>query len=245
MTRRVRALIAEDEPHARRNLQDYLEETDWVDVAGEATDGKETVALVDELRPDLLFLDVRMPELTGLEVVQRIRHMPEIVFTTAYDRFAMAAFELGALDYLLKPFGRERFAVMLERVRRRLGVPGDDAERARAALGPLPLRRLFARSGDRAVPIPVDTIVRVQARGDYSEVYAGGGTFLLHVGLTELLARLDPARFSRVHRSHVVNIDAVEYLRDYGDRRLLVRMRDGTEIVASRTASQDLRRLVR
>jgi two-component system LytT family response regulator len=245
VTRRIRALIAEDEPHARRNLQDYLKETDWVDVAGEAADGKETVALVDELRPDLLFLDVRMPELTGLEVVQRIRHMPEIVFTTAYDRFAMAAFELGALDYLLKPFGRERFAVMLERVRRRLGVPGDDAERARAALGPLPLRRLFARSGDRAVPIPVDTIVRVQARGDYSEVYAGGGTHLLHVGLTELLARLDPARFSRVHRSHVVNIDAVEYLRDYGDRRLLVRMRDGTEIVASRTASQDLRRLVR
>ena len=245
MTHRVRALIAEDEPHARRSLQEYLKETDWVDVVGEAADGRQAATLVDELRPDLLFLDVRMPELTGLEVVQHIRHLPEIVFTTAYDRFAMAAFELGALDYLLKPFGRERFAVMLERVRRRLGLRGDDAERARQALGPLPLRRLFARSGDRAVPIPVDTIVRVQARGDYSEVYGSAGTFLLHVSLTELLARLDPERFSRIHRSHVVNIDAVEYLRDYGDRRLLVKMRDGTEIVASRTASQDLKRLVR
>ena len=245
MTRQVRALIAEDEPHARASLREYLKDADWVDVVGEAADGQHAALLVDELRPDLLFLDVRMPELTGLEVVQRIRHLPEIVFTTAYDRFAMAAFELGALDYLLKPFGRERFAVMLERVRRRLGVPGEDAERARQALGPLPLGRLFARVGDRAVPIPVDTIVRAQARGDYSEVYCGAGTFLLHVSLTELLARLDPARFSRVHRSHVVNIEAVEYLRDYGDRRLLVRMRDGTEIVASRTASQDLKRMVR
>jgi len=245
MTRRVRAVIAEDEPHARRSLRDYLKDAEWVEIVGEAADGQQTVALVDEQRPDLLFLDVRMPELTGLEVVQRIRHQPEIVFTTAYDRFAMAAFELGALDYLLKPFGRERFAVMLERVRRRLGAPGDDAERARQALGPLPLRRLFARSGDRALPIPVDSIVRVQARGDYSEVHAAAGTFLLHVSLTELLARLDPARFSRVHRSHAVNIDAVEYLRDYGDRRLLVKMKDGTEIVASRAASQDLKRLVR
>jgi len=160
MTRQVRALIAEDEPHARASLREYLKDAEWVDVVGEAADGQHAALLIDELRPDLLFLDVRMPELTGLEVVQRIRHLPEIVFTTAYDRFAMAAFELGALDYLLKPFGRERFAVMLERVRRRLGLPGDDAERARQALGPLPLGRLFARVGDRAVPIPVDMAER-------------------------------------------------------------------------------------
>jgi two-component system LytT family response regulator len=245
VTRRVRALIAEDEPHARRSLLEYLQGAQWVDVVGEAADGARAVALVDELLPDLLFLDVRMPELTGLEVVQRIRHQPEIVFTTAHDRFALAAFELGALDYLLKPFGPERFALMLERVRRRLGAPADAAERARQALGSAPLRRLFARSGDRALPIPVDTIRHVQAQGDYSEVHCAAGTFLLHVSLSELAARLDPERFSRVHRSHIVNIDAVEYLRDHGDRRLLVRLRDGTEIVASRAASQDLRRLVR
>jgi two-component system LytT family response regulator len=95
------------------------------------------------------------------------------------------------------------------------------------------------------VPIPVDSIRRIQASGDYSEVHCSSGTFLLHVSLGELLARLDPERFSRVHRSHVVNIDALEYLRDYDDRRLLVRLKDGTEIVASRAASQDLRRLVR
>ena len=245
MTRKVRALIAEDEPHARQSLLEYLQAADWVDVVGQAADGRQAVAMIDEMEPQLLFLDVRMPELTGLEVVQRIRHMPEIVFTTAYDRFAIAAFELGALDYLLKPFGRERFSVMLERVRRRLGAQADDAERARQALGSQPLRRLFARSGDRAVPIPVDSILHVQASGDYSEVHCRTGTFLLHVSLGELLARLDPERFCRVHRSHIVNIEAVDYLRDYGDRRLLVGLRGGTEIVASRAASQVLRRLVR
>jgi two-component system LytT family response regulator len=242
--RTVRALIAEDEPHARRSLAEYLAEAGWVELVGEAADGRQAVALVDELEPQLLFLDVRMPELTGLEVVQRIRHLPEIVFTTAYDRFAIAAFELGALDYLLKPFGRERFAVMLDRVRKRVGG-GGDAERARQALGGQPLRRLFARTGDRAVPIPVDSIVHVQACGDYSEVHCGTQKFLLHVSLGDLVGRLDPERFCRVHRSHVVNIDAVAFLREYGDRRLLVGLRDGTEIVASRTASQDLRRLVR
>ncbi len=245
MTRKVRALIAEDEPHARRNLVEYLADVDWVEVVGEAADGRQAVALIDQLEPQLLFLDVRMPELTGLEVVQQVRHLPEIVFTTAYDRFAIAAFELGALDYLLKPFGRERFTVMLERARRRLGAAGDDAERARQALGGQPLRRLFARTGDRAVPVPVESIVHVKACGDYSEVHCGAETFLLHVSLGDLLGRLDPERFCRVHRSHVVNIDAVSFLRDYGDRRLLVGLRDGTEIVASRAASQELRRLVR
>jgi two-component system LytT family response regulator len=241
----VRALIAEDEPHARRSLREYLDGAPWLEVVAETGDGAEAARLIDELEPELVLLDVRMPELSGLEVVKRIRHRPEIVFTTAYDQFAVAAFEIGALDYLLKPFGQKRFTTMLERVRRRLGGASDVAERARHALGATPLKRLFARNADRAVPIPVDSIRRIQASGDYSEVHAASGRFLMHVSLTDLIARLDPDRFCRIHRSHVVNIDAVEYLRDYGDRRLLVRLRDGSEIVASRTASQELRRLVR
>jgi two-component system, LytTR family, response regulator len=245
MSASIRALIAEDEPHARESLREYLRDSSWVEVVGEAADGVRAVSLVDELRPDLVFLDVKLPELSGIEVVRRIRHMPEIVFTTAFDHYALPAFELGALDYLVKPFGRERFAVMLERVRRRLAVAPEETARAREALDPAPLRRLFARSGDRVVPIPVESIRRIQAAGDYSEVFCASGTFLLHVSLSELAARLDPECFCRVHRSHVVNIDGVEYLRDYGDRRLLLRLRDGTEIIASRDASKALRRLIR
>jgi len=202
---------------------------------------------VDSLEPDLLFLDVRLPELTGLEVARRIRHSPEIVFTTAYERFALAAFELGALDYLLKPFGAERLGQALERVRRRmdLGEISDTRERTQHALAPAPLRRLFARSGDRIVPIGVDTIRRIQAAGDYAEVYGDAGRFLLHVSLGELLARLDPERFRQVHRSHIVNLDRVLRISRHDDRRLLITVEGGEEILASRKASEELRRLAR
>jgi two-component system LytT family response regulator len=245
--RTVRAAIAEDEPQARRTLRAYLDGVAWIELAGEASDGASAVRLVDELEPDLLFLDVRLPELTGLEVVERIRHRPALVFTTAHDRFALAAFELGALDYLLKPFGAERFGRMLERVRVHIDAPAtpDAVERTRLALSPKPLRRLFARSGARIVPIPVDSIRRVQAAGDYAEVHCAAGRFLLQVSLVDLLSRLDPERFRQVHRSHIVNLDHVREMNSYGERRLVITVEGGEEILASRKASEELRRLAR
>jgi two-component system LytT family response regulator len=137
---------------------------------------------------------------------------------------------------------------MLQRVRRRLALETDappSPERARSALGGAPLRRLFARTGDKIVPIPAGAILRIQARGDYAEVHAPGGPFLLHVSLTELAARLDPDRFLQVHRSHIVNLDAVKLLRPYDDRRLLIVITNGEEIVASRSASEALRKQTR
>lgn len=242
---RVRAVLVEDEPLARENLRDYARGVPWLELVGEASDGAEAVRLIDRVEPELAFLDVCLPELSGLEVAQSTRHRPEIVFTTAFDRFALAAFEVGALDYLLKPFGRQRFQAMLRRVGRRLGQPGATAaERAGAAFGS-PLRRLFARTtrGD-IVPIAVASIHHIQASGDYVEVHSAAGRHLLKIGIAELASRLDPEHFCQVHRSHVVNLEAIALLRPFDDRRLLVQLRDGQEIVASRSASEQLRRLV-
>jgi two-component system LytT family response regulator len=168
------------------------------------------------------------------------------VFTTAYDRFAIAAFELGAIDYLVKPFGRERFATTLARLRTRLSPAAvSDRERAQTALEPGPLVRLFARQGDRIVPIATESILRIQAQGDYAEVHTSDGVFLIHISLSDLVARLDPGSFLQVHRSHIVNLAAVAHLRPYDERRLAIILRDGSVVVASRGASEALRRRVR
>ena len=240
----VRAVIVEDEPHALANLREYAAGVAWLSIVGEATDGNEAVRIIDALEPDLVFLDISLPEASGLEVLGRIRHRPEIVFTTAHDRYALAAFEIGALDYLLKPFGRERFQTTLERVGRRIRSAVATPERASAAFAK-PLRRLFARTRDAILPIDVRTIQHISASDDYVEVHADGGPHLLHMTLLELASRLDPEIFRQVHRSHIVNLDAVVALVPFDSRRLLIRLRDGTEILASRSASEELRGLVR
>lgn len=245
----VRALIAEDEPLARRTLREFAGELDWLQVVGEAADGAEAVRMIDALAPDLVFLDVQMPECSGLEVLRRIRHDPEVVFTTAHDGYALAAFELEALDYLLKPFGRDRFRAAAERVRRRLAAAGPSpvraGERTAALEGTAPLERIFVRHRDRIVPVRVEDIARLEAADDYVTVHAGGHTYLVSLSLADLERRLDPTRFRRVHRSHVVNLDHVVSLRPYEDaRRLVVTLRGGAEVLASRAGSLELRELI-
>src|SRR6266566_3322810 len=168
--RLVRALIVEDEPLARQTIKDFLQGEDWLKVIGEAADGGNAVILIDDLRPDLVFLDVRMPGLTGLQVLENIKHDPAVVFTTAYDNHAVTAFELEALDYILKPFGHERFRQMLTRVKLRLVDSQEQTEpsvreRALNALKTKPvehLERLFVRDGrGRLVQVRVAEITRL------------------------------------------------------------------------------------
>jgi two-component system LytT family response regulator len=238
----IRAVIVEDEVHARATLRDHAAGLDWLEIVGEAGDGNEAVRMIDSLEPDLVFLDISLPEACGIEVLERIRHTPEVVFTTAHDHYALAAFELGALDYLLKPFGAERFRSALDRVRRRLAASVPAAERARAAFG-TPLRRLFARDRDGIVPIDVRSIQHISACDDYVEIHSDRGCHLVHTTLAELVARLDPDVFRQIHRSHVVNLDAVVKIAPFDARRLCVHLRDGTQIVASRSASEQLRHI--
>jgi len=247
VTPTLRCLVVEDEPEARANLVAYLRRDPGVDIVGVAADGLEAVQRIDELRPDLVLLDVQLPELDGVAVLRRIASRPEVIFTTAYESYAVTAFELGALDYLVKPFGSERLLAALQRVRNRMapgGAASSAVERALATARP-PLTRLFARKGPRIVPIAVADVVRLEACEEYARVHTREESFLLHVALKDLLAQLDPARFEQIHRSHIISLDAIDHMRPIDDRRLQVTLSDGTTLVASRSGSERLRRLVR
>ena len=249
---RIRTLIVEDEPLARRTLREILADVPWLECVGEAENGTRAVEMIDNLTPDLVLLDIEMPELTGLQVLDRISHEPAVIFTTAYDRYAVSAFELEALDYLLKPFGRERCLAALERARRALpghGPASDTTapslvERARHVMNESgPLTRLFVRDRDRIVPVAAAEIERLEAADDYVEVHTRARSYLVYLTLNDFERRLDPERFIRVHRAHIVNLDFVKQLVPFDGSRMQVEMRDGTKILASRTRSKELRQL--
>jgi two-component system LytT family response regulator len=242
----VRALIVEDEPLARATLRDYMADEPDVELVGEATDGRAAIEAIERLHPDLVFLDVRLPELSGLEVLERVDPRPAVVFTTAFDRYAVAAFELEAVDYLVKPFGRRRFRATLERVRRRLAErPSELPDGVRGGLIERPPRRLFAQTGDRIVPVNVDDIEHIDGAGDYSELRCRSRSFLVALRLKDLEVRLDGTHFLRVHRSHLVNLDHVVEIRARDPHRLEVVLASGDVVPASRSGSARLRERTR
>jgi two-component system LytT family response regulator len=218
-----RALIVDDEPLARRGIRQLLAPYPDVRVVGECRDGREALRALTSHQPDLVFLDVQMPGLDGFGLirVQGVERMPLTVFVTAHDDFAVRAFETQALDYLVKPLSESRFKTTMQRV----------------------LERLRARLGER-VAVPTDTgellldaneIDWIEARDDYSEIHAGAERYRIRASLAALVRRLDPARFTRIHRSAVVRLDHVRELRTSGrDGATVVRLRDGTELPVSR-----------
>jgi two-component system LytT family response regulator len=248
MTAAVTALIADDEPVARAGLRHLLRGLPWLHCVGEAADGLTALAEIQRLRPELVFLDIQMPGLLGTEVLRRLAEAgtapPLVVFTTAHAEHAITAFELGALDYLLKPFGAERLHATLERVRAALGEPCPPAlERLAELLGRGPLTRLFVRSGVAIVPVAVAEVSHFEAVGDYVAVHAGGAEHLLHLALARLEERLDPQRFVRIHRGCIVNLDAVARFRRLANGQLSAELKDGRALPVSRSRSQVLRGL--
>lgn len=226
-----RALIVDDEPLARRGIRQLLAPYPDVRVVGECRDGREALRALTSHQPDLVFLDVQMPGLDGFGLirVQGVERMPLTVFVTAHDDFAVRAFETQALDYLVKPLSESRFKRTMQRV----------------------LERLRARLGER-VAVPTDTgellldaneIDWIEARDDYSEIHAGAERFRIRTSLAALVRRLDPVRFTRIHRSAVVRLDHVRELRTGGqDGATVVRLRDGTELPVSRRRLAGLKR---
>ncbi len=243
------ALIVDDEPVARAGLRHALAEIEWLRAVGEAANGPAAIELIERLRPDIVFLDIQLPGMSGIEVLQRLHHRPCVVFTTAYAEHAVTAFELGALDYLLKPFGPDRLRSALDRVAAALGEPGPSAlERLADAWGQGPIRRLFVRNGRAIVPLAVDRIAWFEALGDYvgaQPAAPGAAAQVLHVALARLEHRLDPDRFVRIHRTHIVNLDHLATFRRQLDGQLVAVMNNGVALPVSRAKAQVLRGLAR
>jgi two-component system LytT family response regulator len=243
----IDALIVEDEPLARRRLRELIREVAWLNCVGEATTGKTAISAIDELQPDLVFLDVQLPGCSGIDVLSRVHHTPAVIFTTAHDQFAITAFELAALDYLLKPFGRDRFVRAIERARPLLEsrAGSDAAQRARETSVDGPVPRLFVREAGHIIPLRVASIEWLQACDDFVVVHTGGRQFRINLTLADLERRLDPRVFVRVHRSHLVNLDHVTSWTPYDGSRLQITLRTGRTIMASRQRSRALREMGR
>lgn len=240
----IRVLIADDEPLVRQGIADILREIPDVTIVGEARDGLEALSLIHEHRPDLLLLDVQMPEIDGFEVVARIEldPPPVVVFVTAYETYALRAFQAHAIDYLLKPFDRSRLEVALQRARAQLAFRGGDDKAKLAhqklveALRSTPPRtdRFVVRHAGRFVIVPLEKVKWIEAAGNYVHLHTDDGQYLLRETLTGLLAQLDANEFVRIHRSTIVRISAIKELERLFAGDFLVRLVDGRELTLSR-----------
>jgi len=242
----IRVAVADDEPLARQKLRGLLAKVDWVEQVGEAANGAQTIELVNRLRPDVLCLDIRMPGLDGFQILGHLRHLPAIIFTTAHHEYAVAAFAARALDYLLKPFGEARFRSALDHAREAI-VRGTDSESLRDRVHGLddasrPVRRLFVRGPRGINPIEVKDALRFEASDDYVTIHLPKGKLLASIRMDELERVLDPDRFLRIHRSHIVNLDAVVSMAPHPSGRFVVALRDGVRLFASRARSREVRR---
>lgn len=248
----LRVLIVDDEPLGRQRLRALLEAEPDMEVIGECTDGPSAVAALRQERPDLLFLDVRMPELDGFGVLEAMgqQRPPGVIFVTAYDKYALRAFEVHALDYLLKPFDRDRFRKALERARGQIAqaqTAGVSAQ-LRALLedarpGKKHLDRLVIKSASRVFFLRTEEIDWIEAAANYLKLHVGPEAHLLRETMSSLEARLDPEKFLRIHRSTIVNIERIQELQPWFHGDYVVLLLDGTKLTLSRSYRQKLQEL--
>jgi two-component system LytT family response regulator len=241
MSERLLVLIVDDEPLARRGLRVRLERMADVDIVGECESGSEAVAAIEAHAPDVVLLDVEMPELDGFDVIDAIGvdRMPVTVFITAYDAHAIRAFDAHALDYLLKPVDDERFVRAIERARARV-AERDARAREReldGVLASVPRRetRIVLRDRGRVIVLDHGDVDWISAEGDYVRVYAGGRGYLVRHTMLAMEARLDARAFARIHRSAIVNVSRVREIRSHGDHDYIVVLRDDTKLKMSRS----------
>lgn len=254
---KIKTLIVDDEAIARERVRRFLDAESDIEILGECRDGRETVTAIRKLQPDLVFLDIQMPQMSGFEVLAAIgsQPLPAIVFVTAYDQYAIQAFAVHALDYLLKPFNQERFRQTLNHVRKQL-ARRDESSRHNSVdsrllslledikSGPKFAERLVIKATGRVYFLKTGEIDWIEACGNYVNLHVGDETHLLRETLSHLEGRLDPAKFLRIHRSRLVNLDRIRELTPLFNGDYTVSLQDGTELTLSRTYRDRLQDLI-
>jgi two-component system LytT family response regulator len=247
---RLTVLVVDDEPLAREGLKLLLGRKSEVESVSEARNGREAIALIREKKVDLVLLDVQMPRTDGFAVVQAVgaERMPPVIFVTAHDQYAIRAFEIAALDYLLKPVTEERFGLAFKRALHRLsGIPHEDATRQvltmldAVAKPPKQLERFAIRSGERTIFVPVDEVDWIEAFQNYVRLHAGLTTHLLHVPMNTVETVLDSGRFLRIHRSHIVNLRRIAQLWSIAHGQYVIELKSGQRLQSGRTYGERIR----
>jgi two-component system LytT family response regulator len=242
---KIRAVIVDDEELARQMLRECLSSHPEIEVVAECANGFEAVKSVTELKPDLLFLDIQMPKLDGFEVLELIGTDRAVVFVTAYDEYAIRAFEIHAVDYLLKPFSAERFEDALQRAKQRLaGKQPVPAELTVSARSSQPVERIVVKDGTRVHIIPVIKLDYAEAQDDYVALSSEGKKHLKQQTISSLESLLDPSRFIRIHRSYIVNLERVTKIEPYSKDNHVVVLTNGSQLPVSRSGYARLRALL-
>ncbi|MFZ2906304.1 MAG: LytTR family DNA-binding domain-containing protein [Cyclobacteriaceae bacterium] len=244
----ITCLIVDDEQLARELLREYIEHVPELAVIGEASKGKDAVELIDNLKPDLVFLDVQMPGMTGFDVLDEIEHDPFVIFTTAYDQYAIKAFEKNAVDYLLKPLDQERFKLAIDRAVNRMKLEQNNVGELLRSLKTEHKTsydsHLFVQKSEKLLNLPVEEIMFLEASGDYTILTTKGDQFVSSSGIGKLEEILNPETFIRVHRSTIININFLKEIEKHFNGGMIVKMQSGKSFPVSRTYAKVIRKKV-
>jgi two-component system LytT family response regulator len=244
MNRKLKALIVDDEPPARQIIRAYLNKNAAIEVVGECDNGFDALKSIQELRPDILFLDIQMPKITGLELVEVLEQPPHIVFITAYDEFAIKAFELNAVDYLLKPFSEKRFNAAVEKVlkQQETGVQVDLSTMGNVQIQPdANIDRIVVKKGSQLHVLSLDEVLFVEAQDDYVMIHTSSGRFLKSKTMKYYESQLPAQEFVRIHRSYIVNVSKIQSLEPYDKETYLAIISQEHKLKISRNGYRKLK----
>lgn len=241
----TKAIIIDDEKLARDVIKAYLKGTD-VEVIAECANGFEGLKAIQEHSPELIFLDVQMPKLTGFEMLELIDNPPVVIFSTAFDQYAIKAFELSAADYLLKPYSEQRFQSALDKALTKINKPGNETEKIVASHKEQVerLERIVIRSGSNILIIPVEEIDYFEAQDDYVAIHTAGKKYLKQMTMKWLENVLSPELFVRVHRSYIVAVSAIDKLEAYSKDAYIAKLKNGETVSVSRSGYQSLKEVL-